>query len=522
MFRQALRDASITEDAPALAPACAGGDDDACAAGLETIELCGEWESWACLAMGLRPWLKKSVDGELLAAAAQPFTEALRERCGQDRPRPCALLAARVPAGDAERLHTDACTWGYAPSCLIRADTLTGESTAAERQALLKRACDAGLQRGCSGLLREELRSAGETVERLRDGCELQDATSCTAYARAMATSGEPDKARALYEHACDLGDADGCDAAGLLGASIDDDAELFRRKGWFYRACALRGAPSCERAEALERDRALGAELTACRAGQLERCALAVDALATHDPRAASELVAVVLKQSGKACRSSSEACDAIRWIHLITGCGEYGVQTCASRTAAQMRQRRKASAFDARFERLLLAECDRGVASSCQRLASRVTGSSPKRAEKLFLRACELGDATSCGQVRSVGSGYRYMSEDEDYKYIQMACDGGDHESCLGVARYWSDMDPRLSESLRTRARELLEQGCPIGQSPGHWCSTEPILASLAELDMYAAVVDTLRRKCHESESSTSCSTLVGMLGVPRDSWT
>ncbi|WAS95089.1 hypothetical protein [Nannocystis punicea] len=361
-------------------------------------------------------------------------------------------------------------------------------------------------------------------MERWRDGCELGDAALCTAYARATATSGAPDEARALYERACDLGDAEGCDAAGLLGmpASIDDDAELLRRKGWFHRACALRHAPSCERVEALDRDRALGAELTACRGGQLDRCSLAVGALARHDPKAASELVGVVLKRSEAACRSSSEACDAIQEIHSFTGCGDYGVERCENRTSAEMGQRRKARALDARYHYLLLAECDRGVASSCRTLGSIVTGSSPERAEKLFLRACELGDASSCGQVFSVGSNYRDMGKEEIYEYLQMACTGGDHVSCLGVSKYWSARDPRLSESLRSRARELLEQGCPIGQPPGGWCSGDAILESLAELGMYAFVVDALRQACPRADDRSSCSSLVDVLGAPRDSWT
>lgn len=237
------------------------------------------------------------------------------------------------------------------------------------------------------------------------------------------------------------------------------------------------------------------------------------------HDPRAASELVEAVLKRSGEACRGSSAACHAMGWIYAITGCGEYGVQECATGTAARARQRRKARALDDRYRRLLDAECDRGVASSCREIA---TGKDLKRAVKPYLRACELGDALSCDQLPAALSSYRHMSEDEHLKYVEMACTAGHPISCIDASKYWSDMDLRLSTSLRGRARELLRQGCPIGPPPDDRCSAERVLESLGRVRMYEFVVDALRRGCHGPDERRSCSYLVDALRVPRDSWT
>ncbi|MCB9706384.1 MAG: sel1 repeat family protein [Myxococcales bacterium] len=512
-------------DPGALSSACAGGDDDACAAGLWMIRACTRGPSWACSEIDLELVRIESFDEERIVQATPPFLEPLRDRCGVDRPRPCALLADYGAPAETERLLDDACEWGHAPSCLRRASTLTRPGSEIERAEALKRACDGGLPRGCSELIHDEMQATGESLERLREGCDLDDPRLCTALARAVATRGDLDQAGALYERACDLGDADGCDGVGLLGAaaSLDDRAALLNREGWFLRACALRRSESCERVEELERAYALGPDLSACRAGELERCPPAIRALAVEDPRAASELVKAVLKRSSEACRSSSDECSAIMAIHEITGCGEYGVQECPDSTPARKRQWRKSSALRARQARLLRAECDRGLARSCEWLAYYVDGEDDRRAAKLYTRACELGDAESCWNAITAISGYRDPSETERVKYLGMACTGGNFSACLFLSETWSVIDPRSSKAFSSRARALLENSCSLPRPPfAFWCDEVTILQSLAELGMYAVVVPTLRRVCHGTADARGCTQLVFALLPLSGSWT
>ncbi|MEZ4449803.1 MAG: hypothetical protein R3B09_09995 [Nannocystaceae bacterium] len=434
------------------------------------------------------------------------------------------MLAAFGSSDEGERLDRDACAWGYAPSCLRRADALAGHDADAERVKLLHYACDAGLLRGCSELLREEMRNTGVTAERLREGCELQDASLCTAYAREMAARGQLDLARAFDERACDLGYADGCDAVGLSGGveSITDESGLLQRKSWLIRACLLRGMRGpqpCERAEELEREYSLSTRLPGCRSGLLEKCPPAVAALAKHDPQAASGLVGEVLKQAGDACRRSSEACRAIQFIHEDTGCGEFGVERCLADSAALRRQQGKSGALRAHEKRLLRAECHGGNALSCEFLASWTPD--PKEAERIYMRACDLGSATSCSQALTSRADYRYVDQGEEIKYHEMACSAGDHAACLRAAGYWSADDPRSSELLRERARELVLRGCSSDPYPGAWCSSESILSSLLELKMGAYIVDVLRNECHGRGDTSSCELLVDALVIPTSPW-
>lgn len=520
VFREALRFADITLDEGALESACTRGDDDACAAALDTIERCGAQQRWACRAMGLGAHREAPPSPERTADMARPYTEALRERCEAQQPRSCGLLAEYGATADYAETRRDACVGGHAPSCLVLADELRESE---ERAVMLRRACETGLHRGCSDLRLDELRNESQTLEHLREGCELPDAAMCTAYGHALAAGGERDRARAPYERACDLGDAEGCDAAGLQvpPTSEGDVPNRRRRAGWFTRACALRGDARCAHVEALEREQA-DADLVACRAGRTERCYGAVLGLAGEDPRAARELIDGISKQPGAACRTSSEACATMQAIHLVVGCGEHGVEECAAGSEARARQRRRARKLEPRYERLLRDECDRGIAAACREIASDVVAHDLPRAAQLYQQACELGDAVSCDQVPAVMSSYRTLSDDENASYQELACAAGDPSACLFVSAYRADTDPDAAGSLRSQARDLLERGCPATQPPvGAWCETPMLIELHVKLKMYGSVVDALRQSCHGADQQ-SCRALVDALRFRPGSWT
>jgi hypothetical protein len=125
---------------------------------------------------------------------------------------------------------------------------------------------------------------------------------------------------------------------------------------------------------------------------------------------------------------------------------------------------------------------DCDRGIASACAILASRVergegVAKDPTRAASLHERACELGDAASCVVAARMHAGGLGVPPNRarQMELLVAACNLGDAFACVTPAKAFATgagvpRDERRAAELAARAcAGGIESACEAGPDGG-----------------------------------------------------
>ena len=232
-----------------------------------------------------------------------------------------------------------------------------------EAFGLYERACQLGAARGCVRQAAAMLRGqAGVSDERgalalLRRTCQGDDgAVACLALGdlleRGVAgvAAADPQQAVALYERACELGDAQGCVLLGRRLGDMEQAAALYER------ACGADEPAGC---------------LLAGRA-RLEGRGVPVD-------------VGLAAERFERGCRelASPRNCTALGLVYVE---GPGGLEADEDRGKA-----------------LLRGACEEGHGLACRNLGLLARRDGRQQvAERWLRRACRLGDQVACGAAR------------------------------------------------------------------------------------------------------------------------
>ncbi len=338
--------------------------------------------------------------------------------------RQVSVHAEVVPAAPQECLDPG--------SCLLEARSyLGGEHGNLARDrgvTLLERACSDGAARACIELADEHVLSrllpADGALQRrfMQRACELGDGLGClrVSYLLDQIGSAERDayvaRAMPLLDAACEQGNSESCRA---LGALALERADYGASQSLFARARAI-DEPRCARDER-----------EACRG-------LAVLTVpGDRFTRRACEL------GDGEACHIGGAALAlAPASLHLEGG---------------------------ERLERLALeidrAECERGVAETCETLAFRLEPAEQPavraRAAALHREACEAGRVVACTNLAALM--FHYLGEPaQGLALYERACRGGDVRACSDGGSLGIDTSQRATLE---RASAMWREGCDHG---------------------------------------------------------
>ena len=234
-----------------------------------------------------------------------------------------------------------ACAGGVQRACSKLADSLERLGPAIGDDALRvitlrTRTCEAGDARDCEKLGGSLLESRGlqnspEAARVLRKACDAKRTTACLRLASVFESGqiGVPDPAAGLKlrEKACDLGDADACDAAADSWGRGVNSKDAKKARALDEKACALGRGASCSglsRAEAstaggkkTDPDKALEFLRKACDGGdgnacwELSRLTSAGQAGGPRDDDKAVDLMLLACAQGkvGEECRDATVA---------------------------------------------------------------------------------------------------------------------------------------------------------------------------------------------------------------------
>ena len=110
---------------------------------------------------------------------------------------------------------------------------------------------------------------------------------------------------------------------------------------------------------------------------------------------------------------------------------------------------------------------ECNRGIASSCEILADRISTHEPARAVALHERACDLRDPAACvAAARMHGAGRGVVPDRKrQVELLVAACNLGDTTSCSSAARALSTAAGVPQDDARARA--LWQRACLGGDA-------------------------------------------------------
>ncbi len=191
-----------------------------------------------------------------LAPIAPPETHAPRA-CVPEDLAACHALAWDLLPTDPRHAYQDeafACDEGQVASCAALGHMMLrgiwGESDPAKALFYLEGACGAGVLASCveHALAERDVRhdETGATTTLLRLCDERRAASACDEVGR-MVERGrgfapDPDAARRLFEHACDLGDAAGCGDLGRALLSVQGE----RAHRLLVGACRAHDGASC------------------------------------------------------------------------------------------------------------------------------------------------------------------------------------------------------------------------------------------------------------------------------------
>ena len=184
-------------------------------------EACAAIAYWLAQPVGFAQydWLPRDpARANRLAARARALEVA---SCDAGHGRVCAAmaldhdtgmgLATQPDAAKALALYTRACGLDFAPACNDAASRIAFEDP--RRAELLRRGCDLGWGWSCSAL---GILTGGDLGIAISErGCELDNTTACERVAGELDDRGRHAEARGMRQHACELGDTDGCASGG-------------------------------------------------------------------------------------------------------------------------------------------------------------------------------------------------------------------------------------------------------------------------------------------------------------------
>lgn len=418
-------------DFEAVSRACAAGAVDACVT-----------------------FAERFTDGRGVARDFAVARDRLESLCVAQAPRACAALArinvwsffpehARRGRVIAER----ECAARRSEACVVLSDARAhGLGGAIERdrvEAPLEQACGASVSEACAALSLVRA-SSGRPVD-AREASSLCDrglARACLA--RALVVGDRP-ASLALFERACELGEARGCSSAAALLRSIEFVGSL-RADALATRGC-LQLLPSAGcRAWVESSPRRFSRDTRERlyeRACQLER-----------DVRACVESVRARLRGSVGTSALSGSLAVLVSWVAPACAAGD--VSACGALGALEATELPTIPRALAR----LRAACDGGDAFGCAQLGSLLATDTTQASEarSLWRRACEMGEVLGCRamlrslpQARAAREGARATI----LAVSQRGCTLEDSESCATAAVYAET--PAQARAFEARACEL-----------------------------------------------------------------
>ncbi|MBX2800875.1 MAG: sel1 repeat family protein [Myxococcales bacterium] len=357
-------------------------------------------EPFGDLTAGLRAACSLGVEDGCLWA--QTLSEDAEEPAAQH----AELLAAWA---DCERGSVAACA---------RAGVLAAaeEADAVDRAALgrtgLGRACAAKHASACTGLawFFESGRAstpvdAERAIALYERGCALGDLYACTSQGwmtqHGDGVEADRDAALALYRRACDGGDGRGCGNAGALflqGTSEDRASAL----QWFERGCVLEHGPSC-----------------------------VAQGDVFSDPETEPSGVERAAELYGRACE-----------LGAASGCNQLGIAHETGRGAP-----RDPATAAVHYDRA----CVLGNGVGCSNLGAlfqfgRGMVADATKALELYRRACELGSGAGCtnlGYLTENGLG-QPADRTAAMLHYETACELGDDTGCANLAILQAQQPP------------------------------------------------------------------------------
>ncbi len=274
---------------------------------------------------------------------------------------------------------------------------------------------------------------------------------------RGRAVAKDRDKANALFEKGCELGDGAGCQKRGSVALDADEAKEA---RGWFDKGCTKDDGVACGYL-ALMIDHGYGGAKDAA------------DAKAKYEK--AHKLL---------ACPGSGMAC-YMRAYFLEAG---LGVKADPAAALASYRQSCAESFGDGchRVGKILdrdkgdtkdavdsyVKACELENAESCGIAARRLSDADPKATYPLELaeRACEL-NTRECGtlaQMYRLGRGMGKPDQVRATEIMKSACDAGDHYVCVTYAERIKDgVGVAGGKSNLAAAIKILEGACTASEA-------------------------------------------------------
>ena len=344
--------------------------------------------------------------------------------------------------------------------------------------------------------------------------CDRKDAGACIELGKLFERSGDlysPDQASALYEKACDAGNASGC---GLLAQALAVPHGTKRDK-----------------------PRALALAERACQGGYPDACAFLANEKAApmgKDAERARVLWEKACQQDDwLACSKAAELDDrgdvhdttaaptAALWRRAfdlaVRTCDNGNAEACAV-AAETLATGRVGSRQNARTTELRLRACELGHVESCRWAANiQEDAGDLARAAGLHQKGCTLGSADAClsaARLLRRGPGPEaeraaVAAQDRGRKLAARACDHGDWRACGALAR--------CKGTSRSVAQELSKRACDAGQDVG--CTRLAwLLAGSAEPGAEKQELETHRRAC-DLEVPASCVQAARLIAVAAD---
>lgn len=349
-------------------------------------------------------------------------------------PRPRYRAPVFDPPSEADRsAWKRACGRRDAPACGRLGSALLAQGRRKAAIELLEKGChrDDGLSCMLVGTTLLEDRPESGFLE-LQRGCALKSGVSCTNAGFALLARGsksDPEGAGKLFKVACDLDDANGCNAYGswLLDHGKAPQAHAIAEAS-FRRACDAPGGRATRELPTLDVARGYGCtnlaahfatdpkrrlELfqTGCERGSPRGCYAVGLAAQNGDAKADPQVAAAYHRQ---ACDlGADEGCNALALL-LLSG-------TPRPDRAAGLA--------------LLRGTCDRRHAASCRDLGLELLRAGDDAAVGLLQRGCDGKDGRACAELAHLGqSGHRAVSTDPKFvkALFSRACESGYQPAC------------------------------------------------------------------------------------------
>jgi TPR repeat protein len=343
---------------------------------------------------------RQAVTGDLCTSARSPAElRVLDLECRGGKGTTCAALGECAQSrGDrlaAAHFWSRACSADHGPSCRRLGLLLLAEDAretgigqdAPKGVKLLEKSCGLGDMEACSalGVAMERGDATGSPGSLYEQACRHGVGSGCTRLARLEKNrkpSARPERVRELVVRACELGDADGCAAAGDTVEDGDATAVVSTRVSFYDQACALGNHRAC----------VVEADLVAT--GQVQG----------RDPIETPSLYLRACEASGLGCDELAALYEAGRLVSanketgrkLREGACNRGQSGSCLRLSLLLEQ----SGRHVEAKRFAHTGCEQSNAASCYQLAvtQRADGESAEAILATLERACKLGYAPAC----------------------------------------------------------------------------------------------------------------------------